>query len=258
MSESESAAAVPDHTATADERLDFGELLVRCTRLEREQLEQARLRQAESGERLSDVVVEEKVTVQAQKSYSGTVEAETAVVVADNVEADVTANTVTVTAENNFTGSVDAKNAVIKSETVDVEVSGGNIQVESETGSVTGDPDNIDIVDGVVAVNDQVVLGNSEAEIKQYVVEGLELPADAYVTDTGAIVLPDGLALAAISPAGGGVKPKIIMVQNVKSLGELLDAGYTAIVIDLSQSTLAENQDENFLDNIHRLTDVDA
>jgi len=211
-----------------------------------------------ADEIMSDVVVEEKVTVQAQKSYSGTVKAETAVVESDNVEADVTANTVTVTADSNFTGSVDADNAVIKSETVDVEVSGGNIKVESETGSVTGDPDNIDIVDGVVSVNNQVVLGDSDAEIKQYVVEGVELPADAYITDSGGIVLPAGLALAAISPAAEGVKPKIIMVRNVRILGELLDAGYTAIVIDLNQSNLAENQDERSLDTIHRLTDVDA
>jgi general secretion pathway protein E len=41
------------------EPLGFGETLLRITRLEPEQLEEARQRQAESGERLADIVVEE-------------------------------------------------------------------------------------------------------------------------------------------------------------------------------------------------------
>jgi len=41
------------------ERLDLGEVLLRTTRLEPEQLESARQRQAQSGERLTDVLVEE-------------------------------------------------------------------------------------------------------------------------------------------------------------------------------------------------------
>ena len=39
--------------------LELGEILVRETRLTPEQLEQARLRQTESHERLADVLVEE-------------------------------------------------------------------------------------------------------------------------------------------------------------------------------------------------------
>jgi len=41
------------------QRLDLGDVLLRVTRLEPEQLAEARARQAESGERLSDVLVEE-------------------------------------------------------------------------------------------------------------------------------------------------------------------------------------------------------
>ncbi|MEH6527330.1 MAG: filamentous hemagglutinin N-terminal domain-containing protein [Sneathiella sp.] len=206
----------------------------------------------------SNVLVEETATVQAQNTYSGSVEAETVVVDADNIEADVIGQTVTVTAENDFTGSVEAESATIESKTIDAEVSGGTIKIESETGTVDGEPDNLDTGDGILKVNDEVVLGESEAEVKQYVVEGFELPADAYITETGAIILPDGFGLAAISPAGGGTKPKIIMVHDVKSLGELLEAGYTAIIINLNQSTLVDNQEERSLDSLHTLTDVDA
>ncbi|MCZ6785463.1 MAG: type II secretion system ATPase GspE [Proteobacteria bacterium] len=43
------------------EGLDLGEVLVRTTRLEPEQLERARQRQAENGERLSDILIEEGI-----------------------------------------------------------------------------------------------------------------------------------------------------------------------------------------------------
>ena len=39
--------------------LELGEILLRTTRLEPEQLEQARVRQSESHERLTDILVEE-------------------------------------------------------------------------------------------------------------------------------------------------------------------------------------------------------
>jgi general secretion pathway protein E len=55
-SPTESLPALPE---LREDRLDFGEVLLRCTRLEPEQLERARQRQLESGERLADVVVEE-------------------------------------------------------------------------------------------------------------------------------------------------------------------------------------------------------
>ena len=42
-----------------DDGLGLGEILLRKTRLEAEQLEQARRRQSESGERLADILVEE-------------------------------------------------------------------------------------------------------------------------------------------------------------------------------------------------------
>jgi len=49
----------PLRAAGGLERLDLGEVLLRTTRLEPEQLESARQRQAHSGERLTDVLVEE-------------------------------------------------------------------------------------------------------------------------------------------------------------------------------------------------------
>ena len=55
MSESPATPAA----AKREDRLDFGEVLIRTTRLEPEQLERARQRQVESGERLADVLIEE-------------------------------------------------------------------------------------------------------------------------------------------------------------------------------------------------------
>lgn len=184
----------------------------------------------------SDVAVEEKVTVQAQNSYSGTVIAKTAVIESEKVEADITSDTVTVTAKNNFTGKVAAENAVIKSEIVKLEVSGGNFKVDSRTGSVTGKPAEIDIVDGAVSVNEKVVFGNSEAQVKQYVVADFLLPERSYVAPSGKIVMPKGLSLATISPVIKGGDPKVTVVQDVHSLGRLIIEGNTAIVIDLNQN----------------------
>ena len=56
-----STSAIDDlrGAAGADESLDLGQILVRETRLSPEQLEQARLRQVEKHERLTDVLIEE-------------------------------------------------------------------------------------------------------------------------------------------------------------------------------------------------------
>ena len=52
-------SAQEERSEAQGESLELGDILVRETRLSPEQLEQARLRQAESHERLGDVLVEE-------------------------------------------------------------------------------------------------------------------------------------------------------------------------------------------------------
>ena len=60
----------------------------------------------------------------------------------------------------------------------------------------------------------------------------------------GELVLPSGLSLALIAPQGVSASRPPVIVNSVERLGELLREGYTAIIIDLGQSGLAEEQEE--------------
>jgi fibronectin-binding autotransporter adhesin len=67
---------------------------------------------------------------------------------------------------------------------------------------------------------------------QQLVVEGFSLPLGTQIGANGALILPQGLVIGLLSPGGGA--PRVVLVRSVRSLGELLSEGYSAIVIDLN------------------------
>jgi len=126
----------------------------------------------------------------------------------------------------------------ITGQTVNTNLSGGSYDVAAGSGSITGNPSGLNTSgSGTLNVNGQTVVGSSDADFNQIVVEGYVLPQGAFVTSSGEIVLPQGLSIGLISPAAGegeGSEPKVVFVRSVQRLGALLSEGYTAIVIDLN------------------------
>lgn len=146
------------------------------------------------------------------------------------------------------TGNIRAtQGGTINAQTVNTNLSGGTFVINASGGTITGNPAGVDTSgSGTLRVNGQTVVGSSDASFNQIVVEGFTLPQGAFVTDTGEIVLPQGLSLGLISPAAGGeggLKTKMIFVRSVQRLGQLLSEGYTAIVIDLNEGFSDEEQE---------------
>src|SRR5690606_19590078 len=68
--------------------------------------------------------------------------------------------------------------------------------------------------------------------LRQLVVENFVLPAGTQIGANGELILPAGTVIGLLSPGGG--QSRVIMVHDVQTLGQLLAAGYSAIVIDLN------------------------
>jgi filamentous hemagglutinin family protein len=176
----------------------------------------------------------------------------------------VAGGTVNVTAGGNFDGNVTAPTSTVTAQNVGGKFSGGtanlnatnsvnvttdltNLKVNSPSGTVNGTFDTYTGVGGPIVVNGKTQTGSNPTNPNQIVVEGFTLPAGAFVTDTGQIVLPTGMMVGLVSPAAGpgavGGKPKIVIVHNVQMLGQLLAEGYVAIVVDLNK----EGDDEEIV-----------
>ncbi|GAK45763.1 Ig family protein, partial [Tepidicaulis marinus] len=190
------------------------------------------------------------VNVNSGGNVSGNVSGNNVTLAGQNVNSNVTANqTANITAQNSVSGSVSAgSGGTINAGTVNTNLSGGSFTVNASGGSVTGNPSGLNTSgSGSLKVNGQTVVGSSDADFNQIVVEGFALPAGATVTDTGEIVLPQGLAIGLISPAAGegseGTAPRVIFVRSVQRLGALLAEGYSAIVIDLNEGVSEEEQE---------------
>lgn len=190
------------------------------------------------------------VTVTSGGNVSGNVSGNNVTLAGQNVNSNVTANqTANITAQNSVSGNVSAgSGGTINAGTVNTNLSGGSFTVNASGGSVTGNPSGLNTSgSGSLKVNGQTVVGSSDADFNQIVVEGFTLPAGATVTDTGEIVLPQGLAIGLISPAAGegseGAAPRVIFVRSVQRLGALLAEGYSAIVIDLNEGVSEEEQE---------------
>ena len=190
------------------------------------------------------------VNVNSGGNVSGNVSGNNVTLAGQNVNSNVTANqTANITAQNSVSGNVSAgSGGTINAGTVNTNLSGGSFTVNASGGSVTGNPSGLNTSgSGSLKVNGQTVVGSSDADFNQIVVEGFTLPAGATVTDTGEIVLPQGLAIGLISPAAGegseGTAPRVIFVRSVQRLGALLAEGYSAIVIDLNEGVSEEEQE---------------
>lgn len=170
------------------------------------------------------------VNVNAGGAFNGNVNAPTTT---------VTGNTIAGT----FTGTTANLNA---GSSVNVNTNVTNLNVNAPSGSVSGSYTNLGNTGGPLVINGKTVQGNASTNPNQIVVEGFTLPAGAIVTSSGEILLPSGIMVGLVSPAAGpgaeGGKPKVIIVHNVRTLGELLAQGYVAIVVDLNNE-LDEDQE---------------
>lgn len=174
------------------------------------------------GNATGPIVAGGNVTVNAGGAISGNVSGTNVALTGQSVSGNVTAT---------GTGTITAP-------TVNVDISGGTFDINAGSGTVTGNPTGLNTSgSGTVKVNGQTVVGSSDANFNQIVVEGFVLPEGAFISSTGEIVLPQGLSIGLISPAAGGEggsEPKVVFVRSVQRLGALLAEGYTAIVIDLN------------------------
>ena len=143
----------------------------------------------------------------------------------DNVSGVFTGASVKLAATGNVSGTVNAS----------------TVSVQAPKGAVTGTWQNLDTGSGggVLVNNQPVSLAASGANPQQLVVENFTLPAGTTVTPRGQLILPQGVMLGLLSPAGSGGAPKLIQVQSVQELGSLLSQGYTGIIIDLSSGGAA-------------------
>ena len=66
------------------------------------------------------------------------------------------------------------------------------------------------------------------------VVLGLVLIIVGMAMGVTMVLLPVGVVIGLLTPAGASGKPRIVLVHSVRMLGQLLSDGYTAIVIDLN------------------------
>ncbi len=160
------------------------------------------------------------------------------------VVSNVVATTAIVKGAEKVSGSVVANNAEIETSVVDVDVATENLTLKVDTGNVEGDIGNLETDGGVVGINGQTVVGESDANDMQLIVAGYVLPEGAIVDEeSGTITLPGFQKIGAISPVGGTAQPKVIIVNNVQTLGALLEEGYQIIIIDLeSDSTITVSE----------------
>ncbi len=118
---------------------------------------------------------------------------------------------------------------------VNATVNANTVSLVSPTGTVKGTWTTLDTgTNGSLAVNGETRVGNGKAGPNQIVVEGFALPAGSAVTASGQLILPQGVVIGLLTPAGASGKPRIVLVHSVRMLGQLLSDGYTAIVIDLN------------------------
>jgi len=152
-------------------------------------------------------------------TFDGTVNASnSANVQADTIGGTFTGNTVTL-------GATQTVNATVTADT---------LTMTAPQGAVTGTWTTVDTTgSGTLVINGETNVAGSMTNANQLVVEGFALPLGTEIRPSGEIVLPQGMVLGLLSP-GGPSKPRVILVHDVRSLGRLLESGYVAIVIDLS------------------------
>jgi filamentous hemagglutinin family protein len=172
-----------------------------------------------SSQGVTGVVLNAPTVTVTAGTFDGTVTAtNTASIQAATIGGTFTAGTVTLAA-------TDTVNAAVTADTLNMSASKGDVNGTWTTVNTTGT--------GTLVVNGETNLGNSGANPNQLVVEGFALPLGTQVRASGEIVLPQGMVLGLLSP-GGASTPRVIVVHDVRRLGELLEAGYVAIIMDLS------------------------
>ncbi|HEY0267219.1 MAG TPA: hypothetical protein VGC16_10735, partial [Rhizomicrobium sp.] len=180
--------------------------------------------------------------------------------VAGSFDAAVNATNSATIAANTITGTFTGNTVSLSGQTVNGQVTANTLNVASQQGgAITGTFTPGTVSDGL-SLNGQIVgsngsgntgdtgngggtgnggTGNSgtttnnfpNVNAQQLVVEGFALPTGTQVAANGQLILPPGTVIGLLSPGGG--TPRVTMVQTVQELGELLDQGYSAIVIDL-------------------------
>ena len=120
---------------------------------------------------------------------------------------------------------------------INVVLNGGSVTVKAPGGTVGGVFSEISTGDGgSFVVNDQPVVGSGQVNPRQIIIDTFLVPVGGSIGASGEIILPAGMALGLIGPAGGQ-RPTVI-VNSVEGLGDLLRRGYTAIIIQIDESGL--------------------
>ncbi|MBS0273287.1 MAG: filamentous hemagglutinin N-terminal domain-containing protein [Proteobacteria bacterium] len=188
------------------------------------------------GDASGHIVAGGDVTIVANGGVSGTISGQNVNLTGSDVNSAVTASNAANIQGNTVGGSYTAQAVtLIASNNVDAAVNATDFTLAAQHGSVNGTWTTIDTNgSNVVSVNGQTTVGLANVNPNQLVVEGFVLPAGTTIGANGQLILPQGVLLGLLSPGGG--KPKMILVHTVHQLGELLAAGYSVIVIDLSNS----------------------
>jgi hypothetical protein len=173
-----------------------------------------------SGKIDNTTIVGKQVTIAAPTINANVKATDSATVTGGNVSGTFTAGSVKLAGTGSVSGTVNAT----------------TVSVSAPQGSVAGNWQSLDAGSGGgVLVNSQpVTLAASSVNPSQIVVENFTLPAGTIVAPKGQLVLPQGVVVGLLSPAGASGAPKLVQVQSVQDLGSLLSQGYTGIVIDLS------------------------
>ncbi|WP_305096379.1 filamentous hemagglutinin N-terminal domain-containing protein [Croceibacterium aestuarii] len=129
--------------------------------------------------------------------------------------------------------------ALTSSTPIDVQVTGGAVTVNAPGGEVSGNFSQISTDSGgTFVVNDQPVVGGGNTDARQIINDRFLAPAGGVIGGQGEIILPSGLVMGLIAPAGMETAGRpAVVVNSVDRLGELLRVGYTAVIIQLDQSS---------------------
>ncbi len=127
---------------------------------------------------------------------------------------------------------------------VNLTVDAGAVTVNAPGGTIVGSFSQITTGGGAVyTINGQTVIGDTDADIRQYLISQFLAPLGGVVGADGEIRLPANLAIGLIAPAGEGQGNRLpIVVNSIERLGELLRLGYTAIIVELDQNAPYEQE----------------
>lgn len=223
-----------------------------------------------AGQNLSGALSGNSITLAAGQNVSGTVSGSAVSVTAgQSVSGTIAGQNVVLKAGNNVSGTISGQTVSLTGRTINTQVTATTLNLNAQSGTVTGSFTQGTVSNGLT-VNGQVTGGDTGPSTggsntgggsapsggtsdtggnnggntggntgtpqlylngQQLVVQNFALPAGSQIDAEGQLILPAGMMIGLLSPGGGPAS--LILVSDVRSLGQLLSEGYAAIVIDL-------------------------